>query len=409
MSSAMPRGGAAAGTAVRSAAGATSAAAIESGPTWDAATDAVIAALAGAEDAHLAVVFVDSRFSDHYVDVLARLRAALRPGRLVGCSGQAVIGPGREAEDAPAVSVLLLHLPGAALTPLTLDPETASAHDLDALDGAAATALLVFADPFSVHVEHLLAAIEQRRPGLTLLGGMASSHDGARRTAVFLDGDVHDAGVVMLAIGGAVELRTVVAQGAEPIGEAWTITDCERNLVKTLGNRPPVEVLRETIDALDPETSARASRNLLVGLALDEYRDAYGRGDYLIRNLLGFDQESGAIAVSANVHVGQTLQFQFRDAVAADADLREQLARFPATLATGEHVVGALLCTCNGRGRGLFGTPDHDARAIADALDALPTAGLFCNGEIGPVSGKAFLHGFTASVGLFTTRSFPAQ
>lgn len=395
--------------ATRTAGRATSAAAIEIGPTWDIATDAVTAALAGFEDADLAIVFIDSRFSDHYVDILARLRDTLQPGQLVGCSGQAVIGPGREAEDAPAISVLLLRLPGAVLTPVTVVPERSTTHDLDPLESADATALLIFAEPYSVNVEHLLDAVERRRPGLTLLGGMASSHDGARRTAVFFDGIVQSSGAVMLAVGGAVDVRTVVAQGAEPIGEPWTITDCDRNLVKTLGNRSPIDVLRETIAALDPATRERASRNLLVGLAIDEYRDAYGRGDYLIRNLLGFDQVTGAIAVSANVRVGQTLQFQFRDARAADDDLRDQLERFPGGLAPGEHVLGALLCTCNGRGRGLFGTPDHDALAIDAALGALPVAGLFCNGEIGPVSGKTFLHGFTASVGVFTTRTFPAE
>jgi small ligand-binding sensory domain FIST len=388
---------------------AVSAAAIESGDTWDIATDAVTAALAGYENADLAVVFIDSRFHEHYADVLARLQDTLRPGQVIGCSGQSVIGPGREAEDAAAISVLVLRMPGCVLTPFTMIPERASTHDLDALVGATATSVLIFAEPYSVNTEHLIAAIEERRPGLTLLGGMASAHDGARGTAVFLDGRVYKEGAVMLALGGTAEVRAVVAQGAEPIGEPWTITDCERNLIRTIGNRPAIEVLRETIEALDDDTRERASRNLLVGLAIDEYRAAYGRGDYLIRNLLGYDQETGAIAVSANVRVGQTVQFQFRDASAADEDLREQLARLPGTLAPGEQVVGALLCTCNGRGVGLFGTPDHDARAINDALAGLPTAGLFCNGEIGPVAGKTFLHGFTASVGFFTTRTFPAE
>ncbi|MBM3139618.1 MAG: hypothetical protein FJZ92_05235 [Chloroflexi bacterium] len=390
--------------ALNAASGATSAAAIESGATWRAATDAVVAALGGHEQADLAIAFIDSRFRPHYQEIVDRLTASLRPAHLIGCTGQAVIGPGREAEDAPAVSVMTLHLPGAVLTPVAVLPGSSPARDLDALAGAEASGLLVLADPFSVNTEQLIAAVQGRHPELTLLGGMASAHDGGRGTAVFLDGRVHGAGVVMLAIGGALTLRPVVAQGAEPLGRPWTITDSDRNLVKTIGNRPAIDMLRETIDALDPETRERASRNLLVGLAIDEYRDAYRRGDYLIRNLLGYDQESGAIAVSANVRIGQTIQFQFRDAAAADEDLREQLARVPGSLEPGERVLGALLCTCNGRGVGLFGEPDHDALAIDEVFGALPTAGLFCNGEIGPVSGKTFLHGFTASVGLFTTR-----
>ena len=138
---------------------------------------------------------------------------------------------------------------------------------------------------------------------------------------------------------------------------------------------------------------------------MDEYRDHYGRGDYLMRNIMGFDRETGAIAISGLPRIGQTIQFQFRDAAAADQDLVDQLAAYKAGLDPDRIVLGALLCSCNGRGRGLFGVPDHDAAAVAEALGAVPTAGLFCNGEIGPVGGQTFLHGFTASIALLTTAS----
>ena len=134
---------------------------------------------------------------------------------------------------------------------------------------------------------------------------------------------------------------------------------------------------------------------------MDEYRDDFGRGDFLIRNLLGGDRESGAIAVSALPREGQTIQFQLRDAAAADEDLRllleEERAAMPA-----EGSIAALLWSCNGRGQGLFGSPDHDAKAIADILGPIPLAGFFCNGEIGPVGSMNYLHGFTASIALFS-------
>lgn len=146
----------------------------------------------------------------------------------------------------------------------------------------------------------------------------------------------------------------------------------------------------------------RAMQNLLVGLAMDEYQDEHGRGDFLIRNLLGVDEESGTIAVNTAVRVGQTFQFQFRDAEAADADLRQRLHEFAERLPAETVVLGSVLCACNGRGRGLFGALDHDARALADILGPVPTAGLFCNGEIGPVGRTNFLHGFTASIAVIT-------
>ena len=128
---------------------------------------------------------------------------------------------------------------------------------------------------------------------------------------------VYPRGAVLLGIGGDIEVHALVAQGAEPIGQPWTVTDCDSNMLRTIGTRPAVDVLRETLDSLGEETRERAERNLLVGLAMDEYRHEYGRGDYLIRNIMGFDRQSGAIAINAHPRVGQTIQFQFRDAEAA--------------------------------------------------------------------------------------------
>jgi small ligand-binding sensory domain FIST len=82
-----------------------------------------------------------------------------------------------------------------------------------------------------------------------------------------------------------------------------------------------------------------------------------------------------------------------RDAAAADEDLREMLS--------GVEAAATLLFTCNGRGRQLFGMPDHDAGVVDQLLGPLPIAGAFCAGEIGPVGGRNYLHGFTASIALF--------
>ena len=201
-----------------------------------------------------------------------------------------------------------------------------------------------------------------------------------------------------------VTLRTVVAQGAEPLGRPWTITDCADNMIRGIGSRPALDVLADTLAALEPETRTRAVRNLLVGLAIDEYQETHTRGDFLIRHLLGADQTSKSIAIDTIPRAGQTIQFQVRDAAAADADLRHHLAVARASLDANERVLGALVCSCNGRGQRLFGVPHHDAAAVNEMLGPVPSAGLFCAGEIGPVGGKNFLHGFTASIALLTAR-----
>ena len=387
-----------------SATGASARASVQIGASWQDATDAVLDTL-DATEPDLVIAFVDSYFAEHYGDVLERIGDATGAKHVIGCSGQAVIGSALEAEGQTAISVMAFQLPMVMLTPLALVPGADSNDVFDSIEAAQASAWLVFADPVSTHAERLIAAIEARAPQTPILGGIASARSEANATAVFLDGRVYPRGAVLLGIAGDMEVHTLVAQGAEPIGEPWTVTDCESNIVTTIGSRPAVDVLREALDGLDEETRERAQRNLLVGLAIDEYRDEYGRGDYLVRNIMGFNEQSGAISISAEPRVGQTIQFQFRDAAAADEDLVTQLADYRASLEPDQVVLGALLCACNGRGQSLFGAPNHDARALWDALGPVPTAGLFCNGEIGPVGGQTFLHGFTASIAFLTARS----
>ena len=382
-------------------------AAIHGGETWEEATKGVLAALAGlappgAVPPDVALVFVDSRFADAYEAIVQRVRAATGAAHLLGCSGQSVIGPAREEEEQAAVSVLALTLPGVIFTPVALAPEEPGDAAWAQIAGTPAHAWLTFADPFSVDAEQLLRRVEARCPGVPLLGGLASAHTRDTGTALFLEDRVYRRGAVLLGVSGAVQVHTLVAQGATPIGRPWIITDCERNVVRTIGSRPALEVLIETLEALADPVRRRVQHNLFVGLAMDEYREQHGRGDYLIRNLLGIDRDRGAIAINALPRVGQTLQFQFRDAAAADEDLRAHLADFKQTLAPDQVVLGTVLCACNGRGRGLFGVPHHDAATVADLLGPIPTAGLFCNGEIGPVGGANFVHGFTASIALLT-------
>ena len=377
------------------------AAALSGGDTWEDAVEALLASLAGEAPADLAVVFIDSLFG-HTREICERLRRGLGARHLIGCTGQSVIGPGVEAEDSAAISALTLRLPGARFIPIPVIPGETTEASLAALSEAETDSWLLFADPFSLQTEHLVQALQARRPDIVLLGGMASAHNNEAGTSVFLDDNVSEEGAVLMGLEG-VKLRPVVAQGAVPLGRPLTITDCERNLVQTVGSRPALEVLRGVLSELDEETRSRVGRNLLVGLAMDEYREVHDRGDYLIRNITGVDQDSGSIAINAIPRVGQTFQFQFRDAAAAHEDLTRKLEETRAALADDELVLGSVLCVCNGRGQGLFGEPNHDAAALESALGDVPTAGFFCNGEIGPVGSENFLHGFTASIGLLTT------
>jgi small ligand-binding sensory domain FIST len=386
---------------------ASAAGAVATGSTWESALDGALAqAGEGIQGADLLLVFASHQFAPEFPMLVQRAREVTAPRVLAGCSGQGIIATRREVEGEPAVAVLGVTMPGALVHAAYITQSQVegceSAEDWHTLTGVPAertNAWMILADPFRLDSERLLAGLSTAYPGAPLVGGMASGDFNQRRTHVFMHGQVHEEGAVLIAIGGGYTVRTVVAQGAEPIGEAWTITGAEGNFITSIGGRPPLDVLTETFQSLPSQMQERARSNLLVGLAMDEYKSEFGRGDFLIRNLMGAHRETGALGVGDLPRLGQTVQFQVRDAQAADDDLRSMLLDERRT-SSGSEPVAALLCSCNGRGAGLFGAPDHDAAAVAEHLGPLPLAGFFCNGEIGPVGGRPYLHGFTASIGL---------
>ena len=192
-------------------------------------------------------------------------------------------------------------------------------------------------------------------------------------------------------------IRPVVSQGCRPIGRPLVITRAEENVIIELGGRPALERLHEIFGSLDEADRRLVRTSLHVGRAATEYKDRFDRGDFLVRNVVGADPESGVIAVGDLVRTGQTMQFHVRDAASADDDLRLLLAR---EREAGARAVGALVFTCNGRGMRLFDEPGHDARCLEECLGPLPAAGFFAQGEIGPIGNRTFLHGFTASIAL---------
>lgn len=387
-----------------------STAAIEEGASWAEALGGIgldDGAVAPAPD--LALFFASPDYAE-LETLVAQAYQRTAASVLVGCSGQGVIGPDREIEGERALSLLNLELPGTELHPRHIEMDDMAAlhapsdwHAWLGLPPDRVNAWILLADPYTFDPDQLVAGLSAAYPDAAMLGGLASGLDSRQGTALFMNGEVYRSGAVVLAVGGAYTLQAVVAQGATPIGEPWTITGVERNILRTIGNRPALEVLRETLNGLTGEMRERAARNLLVGLAMDEYRETFEQGDFLIRNLVGIDPASGAVAIGAMPDVGQTIQFQVRDAEAADQDLKRQLTIANERLG-GAEVAGALLCTCNGRGVGLFGTADHDARTVSSALGPVPLAGFFCNGEIGPVGARTYLHGFTASLALFVPK-----
>ncbi|HMQ25652.1 MAG TPA: FIST C-terminal domain-containing protein, partial [Acidimicrobiales bacterium] len=255
---------------------------------------------------------------------------------------------------------------------------------------------LLLADPFSFPADAFARAVDETRPGPRVAGGLASAARGPGGNRLLLDDRRYDDGAVGVLLPAGAAATAVVSQGCRPIGDPFVVTRAEGQVVYELGGRPALTRLEEMVASLSPDERALAARGLHIGRVIDERRVEFERGDFLIRGVLGADRESGAIAIGDRAEVGATLQFQVRDADAADEDLREILA--------GHDADAALLFTCNGRGRHLFGIDDHDATILDAAVDGGASAGMFCAGELGPVGGPNFVHGFTASMILFTDR-----
>jgi small ligand-binding sensory domain FIST len=356
------------------------------------------------ETPDLLFVFASAVFSEHYGELLATTLERSQAHEVVGCSASGVIAGEREIEDEPGISVLALRLAADSLVRVQHvtpgDAETRNDWtDRLALAASECGGLIVLGDPFTANVDALVGRLERAYPGVPIVGGLATGAAGAQRTFVFRGNQVASSGAIVIGLGGATGLRPVVSQGCEPIGEPWTITEVAGHIVKGIGGRPAYQVLVDTVRGLDRDKQQRANGNVLIGLAMNEYRERFGRGDFLIRNLMGADPDSGSIAIAAHAAVGQTLQFQIRDGRAADEELRHMLG-----VQAAQTPAAAVLFACNGRGVGLFGAPDHDARTVRDVLGPLPLAGLFCNGEIGPVGSRTFVHGFTASLALIEPR-----
>ena len=379
---------------------------------WESALDRALAQI-GDIHADLVFLFASDVYTDHFSKMIHRIRSETGSPILIGCSGQGIVGRGLELEDIPALSLLALSLPDASLQAIRFTPELITNcihpeewHTRLSLQPDDVNAFLIFADPFQTDSERLIDTLSCAYPGVPILGGLASGDLEERRTYIFCNDEVYEDGAVGIAIGGEYTLFPLLSQGCEPIGEPWTITKVRnKNLITTISNRPAFARLVDTLEDLSPELQSRARRNLLVGLAADEYSPTLERGTFLIRQLIGIDRHTGALAIGALPRQGQTIQFQMRDAMTADLDLRELLILAKVELA-GRQPAAAILCTCNGRGLNMFGEPHHDARLIAQEFANLPLAGLFCSGQIGPVGKRSFLHGFTASLALIVKRNF---
>lgn len=366
---------------------------------------AAIRARLGGTPIDLACVF----FSAHHTERVGRLTEVLtetlRPKLLLGCSGEGVIAGAEELETQPAMTVWAAVLPDVHLHPLhsSFSPTQDQFHLTGwPIPGVDDGSFLLLADPFTTPVQDILGILDDRYPGAQAIGGLVGGGQEVGANRLVLNDQVYDGGLVGVRLSGAVDIRPVISQGCRLIGERFVVTKAEQNLIHELGGEPALGRLQTVFSSLSEDDRRGANRAVHLGIVIDEHRNRFERGDFLIRNLLGADQTTGAVAVGEVVQEGQTVQFQLRDAVSASQEFNALLA---ADHARHRHPpLGALMFSCCGRGQGLFGKPNHDAGTASARLGAIPLAGFFAQGEIGPIGGRNFLHGYTASLALFAER-----
>jgi len=360
--------------------------------------------LAGTDPDFLAL-FVTTEHTSRFATITRSLRDVWPDACLIGCGAASVIGGGHEIESGPGISLLALRWPGVTFAPfhLTAEDIAAAVEQPDSLrqqigGGAAEPAcVLLLSDPFSLGADALLPILDWALPETAVLGGVASGATAPGQTALAAGDHFTTEGLVGVSLQGGIEVETVVAQGCRPIGAPLFVTSSHDGVISTLDGRPPMEILEELFEAGDARERALLQSSLSLGIQMEAGRNAYGHGDFLVRNLVAVDEERGAIAVSSAIEPNDVVQFHLRDAHTASEDLQLALRRHTRLR---ERLRGALLFSCLGRGEGLYGVADHDTNLLRGQLGPVPVAGFFGHGEIGPVTGRTYLHAYTSAFGL---------
>ena len=349
--------------------------------------------LDASDDIDLAMVFVRPSDESSAEFLLEELRSSLGAKHIIGCTAGGVLGCGREVEDVVGTSVIAARLPGVVVEPIA----GVDAGGDEMLPDDARLCILL-ADPFTTSTERVLQKFNRARPGIPVIGGVASWAMSPGRNRLVSDHGVTDSGFVGVVLRGSLDVDVVVSQGCRPVGETFTVTSCQGNVISELDQELPLHILEQVFADADQEDQNLMRSGILIGRGVSLDREALGRGSFLVRGVIGADRDSGAISVADHMNQGEIVQFHVRDAMTAKDDLEMLLI----PQAFEDKPSGVLIFTCNGRGERFFGHPNVDVTTVGRALgDDVPVAGFFCGGEIGPIGNSNFIHGYTASMAIF--------
>lgn len=363
----------------------------------------------GNREPDLLTVFVSSHHAARFEELSHLLLREFEGSYLFGCCGAGVIGGGREIEDRPCLSLTGASLPGVRMKGVHLDAaqippvyaETRVWEDTMHLTANQQPSFLILADPFSFETESFVKGLDRVYPNAPKIGGLASGARQVGGNALYLGNRMYRSGAIALALTGNVQVDPIVAQGCRPIGDPMFVTVSHENLLRELDGHAPRDVLANMFEQLTPADRELLTESLFLGLAMRPDASQYVPGDFLIRNIMGMDPQTGALWVNAHVPVNSVVQFHLRDATTSAHDLERALTHYQTSTHSGP-ACGTLLFSCAGRGYGLYGQADHDSNAFRRLIADVPVGGFFGNGEIGPVQNATYLHGYTSSFAVFS-------
>ena len=364
----------------------------------------------GSESPDLLLCFVSPSFAADYKQIPELASKYLKAGAFAGCSAGGLIGAGLELEKEPAIALSAALLPDVKISQFHIDDKQLPDGDappnkweeIVSVKGEDEPHFILLPDPFSFRIDILAQGLDYAFPRSVKIGGLASGAHQPGKNALFLGDQMHRTGAVGLALYGDIVVDSIVAQGCRPVGPTFRVTNCQNNILLELDGVPAVHALYAVLEKMTKKDQQLAKYSLFLGVVMDEFKDSFTHGDFLIRNIIGVEPTSGALIVGELLRNERTVQFHLRDAETSADDLRTMLKNYKDN-AVGKPE-GALLFSCLGRGEHLYGIQNHDSDCFRDYIGAVPLAGFFCNGEIGQIGGTTFLHGYTSSFGLFRPR-----
>lgn len=327
-------------------------------------------------------LFVSEAHAGALADMAGAVQRILNPSVLIGCSANSILAGSQEVERVPSVAIW---------AGLTGDPIGVRVFEASELPGSfgkgsqpiGGTLVLLGSSTFDITSENF-RLLKSAHPDLAVTGAVASPGSHNQPNRVMLNGEVFANGAVGVVLPAECPHVVKVSHGAEGIGEPFTVTRCERNMIFELAGRPAADRLREVVAGLGAAQRVRMGTGLYLGSVPDDHPYDVVSSDFVIHEIRGEDRSNGALALAGEVSLGSTVQFQIRDAISAEEQLRFALS--------GSVGSSALVFAGADRGMRLFEGPDHDAEAVSSMLGTRCIAGMFGAAEFAPVGGVSTVH-----------------